>query len=86
MNIEFLEADESTTRQYGGTGLGLAICTKIVNLMGGNLQVKSQEGKGSTFYFAVTFEIDKNYNVSDTDLQISNDKIQNKNLQIICLG
>ena len=51
--------------------------------MGGKLQVKSQEGKGSTFYFYVSFDIDNNYNVSDADLQISDEKIQNKNVKIL---
>lgn len=49
------QADKSTAREFGGTGLGLPISKKIVNLMGGDLQVESEEGKGSRFYFSVTF-------------------------------
>ncbi len=49
----FTQADESTTRKYGGTGLGIAICRQIVRLMGGDLHVVSQEGKGSKFHFTV---------------------------------
>jgi signal transduction histidine kinase/CheY-like chemotaxis protein/ligand-binding sensor domain-containing protein len=49
----FSQVDSSTTRKYGGTGLGLVICEKLVNLMGGGINVHSKPGQGSTFSFTL---------------------------------
>jgi len=52
----FIQADTSTTRRYGGTGLGISICKQLAEVMGGNLWVESQLGKGSHFHVTLHLE------------------------------
>jgi len=51
----FTQAQSSTSRKYGGSGLGLAICMHLTNLLGGKMEVESEPGKGSRFYFTLPF-------------------------------
>jgi len=70
----FTQADTSTSRSFGGTGLGLAICKKILELQGSQLQLQSEPGRGSTFFFTQTFPVSQafNFNQEDSQIQIEN--------------
>ncbi|OEU70704.1 MAG: hybrid sensor histidine kinase/response regulator [Desulfovibrio sp. S3730MH75] len=61
----FVQADPSITRQFGGTGLGLAICHRLVSLMGGELEARSNAEGGAVFYFTLPVEECFKENCSD---------------------
>jgi len=54
---EFTQADASTSRRYGGTGLGLALTRRLSRLMGGDVTVVSEVGRGSTFTLRLPLEV-----------------------------
>ncbi|RLA78869.1 MAG: hypothetical protein DRG78_14100 [Epsilonproteobacteria bacterium] len=61
----FSQEDLTTTKKFGGTGLGLSICHKLVDLLGGELNVKSQKGNGSEFYFNLPAPCINDQNIQD---------------------
>jgi signal transduction histidine kinase/ActR/RegA family two-component response regulator len=77
----FHQADTSITRNFGGTGLGLFICENLSELMGGQITLKSVEGKGSTFSFKVPLETGKDLDKYNNNNLIDENKISNLYLE-----
>jgi PAS domain S-box-containing protein len=79
----FSQVDASTTRKYGGTGLGLAICYKLVKLMNGYIQVKSEPNKGSEFLFTIVTHFIKPEEKKQDELSTKLEILKGKKLLIL---
>ena len=90
----FSQEDSSMTKKFGGTGLGLTISNQLLNLMSSRLQLESEFGKGSTFFFDIVFKISKNTKATKnkkisipTQIQeiSSNPKFENEQLKVLII-
>jgi two-component system, sensor histidine kinase and response regulator len=71
----FSQVDASTTRKYGGTGLGLSIVEKLCKLMGGNIDVQSEFGKGSVFTIDIGVNLSKNSSLVIPEISVKDKKV-----------
>lgn len=74
----FTQETGNTTRKYGGTGLGLTISKQLIEMLGGEINVRSNKGEGTDFYFTLTFKT-TNAIVEDTEIQNIKNNIEAEN-------
>lgn len=79
----FFQSENSYSRRYGGTGLGLSISQKLVNIMGGELKVKSKLNKGSQFFFTLDFMLANIPQPVSKNLTVDFDQLKDKGFHIL---
>ncbi|MCK5190224.1 MAG: PAS domain S-box protein, partial [Methylococcales bacterium] len=92
----FIQADQTTTREFGGTGLGLTVSKKLIKLMAGDIAVESEPGKGTTFLIHLSLQLADDIDISEIQISVSieNSKLAGKVLlveddntnQLVALG
>ena len=80
---EFTQAHSDIEQQFGGTGLGLTISKRMVELLGGKIQVESESEKGSVFMFSIPFIKAENEREKDKNITINTDFLKDKNILIV---
>ncbi|GAA4042072.1 ATP-binding protein [Flavobacterium chungnamense] len=79
----FSQGSIEINRKYGGTGLGLAIVKRLIELLGGTIQINSKVGLGTTFSFSLPFEVGQNEIVEIKEQAIDNAAIENKKILLV---
>ncbi len=81
----FSQASTKSTRKYGGTGLGLAISKRLLELMGGQIEVESKEGEGSVFRFTIPLQILQHKNTQNADVPVvaPKDSLKGKRILLV---
>ncbi len=79
----FTQADSSTTRKYGGTGLGLAISRRFCQMMGGDISVESEYGKGSEFTITLPWKREKSIQEEVEETKSNQEQLQHKNVVLV---
>jgi signal transduction histidine kinase/CheY-like chemotaxis protein len=79
----FSQGSIEINRKYGGTGLGLAIVKKLVDLLGGKIELNSKVGLGTTLYFTLPFEVGENEIIQKTELITTTVDVQNKKILLV---
>ena len=79
----FSQGSIEINRKYGGTGLGLAIVKRLIELLGGKIQINSKVGLGTTFSFSLPFEVGKNEILEIKEQAIDNAAIENKKILLV---